>query len=91
MRLTNQQLSIIKTTATQLFGASTGVWLFGSRVDDAARGGDVDAIVDAKLRFLMEMHKKLGERKIDVVICRPDSNNDLPIYRVAKETGIKLS
>ena len=102
MRLTNQQLSIIKTTATQLFGVSTGVWLFGSRVDDTARGGDidlyieliisnVDAIVDAKLRFMMEMHKKLGERKIDVVICRPESNNDLAIYRVAKETGIKLS
>jgi predicted nucleotidyltransferase len=101
MRLTDQQLSIIKTAANEFFGVSTGVWLFGSRVDDAARGGDidlyiepatgnVDAIVDAKLRFMMEMHKKLGEQKVDVVIFRPESNQNLPIYQVAKQSGIKL-
>lgn len=101
MRLTPHQLSVIKTTA-KIFGVSTGVWLFGSRVDDAARGGDIDlyiepaltdadAIVDAKLRFMMEMHKKLGEQKIDVVIRNPQSDHDLPIYQVARQTGVKLS
>jgi len=102
MRLTDQQLAIIKTTASQVFGEATGVWLFGSRVNDNARGGDidlyieppiedVDALVEAKLRFMMEMHKKMGEQKIDVVIRRPQSEADLPIYRVAKQTGVKLS
>lgn len=49
--------------------------LFGSRVDDAKRGGDIDILIigDAerdydKLRGIrIELSNKLGEQKIDVV------------------------
>lgn len=101
MRLSDQQRSIIRTAVTENFGAASKVWLFGSRVDDAARGGDIDlyieaatddadAIVESKLRFLVALYKKLGEQKIDVVIRRPGFKEDLPIYQVAKRTGVKL-
>ena len=77
------------------------VWLFGSRVDDAARGGDIDlyiesstddanAIVESKLRLLAALHKGLGEQKIDVVIRRQECEKNLPIYQIAKQTGVKL-
>jgi len=75
--------------------------LFGSRVDDTKKGGDIDlyvepeiqepvALVDAKLNFLVEIHRVLGDQKIDLVLHRTQSKQDLPIYRVAKETGVKL-
>lgn len=101
MRLSDQQRSIIRNAVSENFGTETNVWLFGSRVDDAARGGDIDlyieaatddadAIVESKLRFLVALYKKLGEQKIDVVIRRPGFKEDLPIYQVAKRTGVKL-
>jgi len=77
------------------------VWLFSSRVDDDKKGGDIDLyiepeiqepeeLVDTKLNFLVEMHRVLGEQKIDLVLRRSQSNQGLPIYRIAKETGMKL-
>ena len=39
MRLTPEQIEAIKQTASAAFGGGTAVWLFGSRVDDAKKGG----------------------------------------------------
>ena len=80
---------------------SARVWLFGSRVDEQSKGGDIDLyiepelqdpveLVDAKLRFLLELHKKIGQQKIDVVLRRTEFKEDLPIFRIAKETGVQL-
>lgn len=44
MRLTDQQHATIRSIATETFGAGAGVWLFGSRVDDSKRGGDIKPI-----------------------------------------------
>ena len=101
MRLSAQQCSIIRNAVAENFGAAANVWLFGSRLDDSKRGGDIDlyieaatddadAIVESKLRFLVTLYKKLGEQKIDVVLHRADSTVDLPIYRIARQTGVLL-
>lgn len=100
MRLTEPQRAIIKQTLLKHFGAASELRLFGSRVDDNARGGDIDLyiepeiqraddIVEAKLNALVELHRQLGEQKIDLVINRKQGTN-LPIYQVAKETGVLL-
>ncbi|HET9113449.1 MAG TPA: nucleotidyltransferase domain-containing protein [Burkholderiales bacterium] len=100
MRLTPVQQAVIRTASAQSFGGNAGVWLFGSRVDDSKKGGDIDLYIEpeiqeadelvaAKLQFLIELHKQLGEQKIDVIIRRAHSD-ELPIYRVAKETGVRL-
>jgi hypothetical protein len=47
-------------------------------------------LVFAKLQFLRDLHKKIGEQKIDVVLHRPNSQTDLPVYRIAKQTGVLL-
>ena len=52
---------------------------------------NAEKIVDAKLRFLVTLYKKLGEQKIDVVIRRQGCTENIPIYKIAKQTGIKLS
>lgn len=100
MRLTEQQRVVIKQTLLKHFGAASELRLFGSRVDDSARGGDIDLyiepeiqqpddIVEAKLNALVELHRQLGEQKIDLVINRKQGVS-LPIYQVAKETGVLL-
>ena len=39
MRLSADQIEAIKQETAHFFGADARVWLFGSRADDAARGG----------------------------------------------------
>jgi predicted nucleotidyltransferase len=101
MRLTDFQRQTICESAKNNFGKDTQVWLFGSRVNDQAKGGDIDLyiepqtqkssdLISAKLQFLRELHKKIGYQKIDVVLRRVDSTVDLPVYRIAKQTGVLL-
>jgi predicted nucleotidyltransferase len=70
------------------------VYLFGSRVDDTARGGDIDLLVLSKriglmkkLEILAQLHEKLGERKIDLAVFH-DANR--PFAKIALKTGIRL-
>lgn len=101
MRLTDLQADVIRSSVVKNFGLATRLWLFGSRVDEQRKGGDIDLyiepelqdadqLVDAKLRFLRDLHLHLGEQKIDVVIRRSSFKEDLPIFRVARETGVRL-
>jgi len=46
MRLSPAQTDVILTCVRQQYGADASVMLFGSRLDDSARGGDVDLLVD---------------------------------------------
>ena len=46
MRLSPAQTDVILNCVRQQFGADARVMLFGSRLDDSARGGDVDLLVD---------------------------------------------
>ncbi len=98
MRLTSEQQRQINTILKRYFGTDSEILLFGSRVDDNAKGGDLyiepeikaaDAIVDAKLDAMVALHKALGDQKIDLVIKRRNAR-ELPIYRIAKETGLPL-
>ena len=46
MRLNDQQRAAIRATVAETFGTDARVWLFGSRVDDAKRGGDIDLLIE---------------------------------------------
>jgi uncharacterized protein len=94
MRLSvNQQQNILHTY--QNFGAATKVWLFGSRVDDSRRGGDVDLYVEtsnvgnflAKLRCKMALEELL-DLSVDLIVRDP--GKDDPIYAIAKKKGVQL-
>lgn len=99
MRLTTRQQEQIKQTATELFGHPVEVILFGSRVNDTKRGGDIDimirtsetvdrpAVMAAKLAS--KLTRLLDGRNVDVII-QSDSLKHLPIHDVAERTGIKL-
>lgn len=79
MRLNEQEVDAIKESARKVFGDTVKVYLFGSRLDDDKKGGDIDLYVRAddkhttyehKIKFLVELQKRIGEQKIDVVISR---------------------
>ena len=99
MRLTQEQIAAIRLSVNEVFGLGARVWLFGSRVDDRRRGGDIDLLVRpaathsmpllaSKVRFLNRLEGRIGERKVDVVV--EAANDSRSIVGVAHETGVLL-
>jgi uncharacterized protein len=105
MRLSANQIQAIRQAATAAFGQGTSVWLFGSRVDDAKKGGDIDLLVcpqtqiasDAVVGQQTFMQKikmlTLLERHLGerkVDLVVEQPQDMRPIVQVAHKTGIKL-
>ena len=94
MRLTETQRQSIKSAVTSVIGEESRVWLFGSRVDDAKRGGDIDLYVETSPHPLMdEMRcKRYLEEALDIpvdlIVRRPGDNS--PIAVIARTEGIAL-
>lgn len=47
MRLNGDEIAIIKTAVETLIGKESKVRVFGSRVNDSMRGGDLDLLVES--------------------------------------------
>ena len=93
MRLANKEQLVIRDAIHQA-DADAIIYLFGSRVDDTAKGGDIDLLVlsrkinlMAKLDILALLHQKLGERKIDIAVY---SDTTRPFPRMVVQTGVLL-
>ncbi len=99
MRLSHDQQQLIKKTVASIVGPDSRVWLFGSRVDDAKRGGDIDLLIETKqaithkaallCRLEGALVMRLGDRKIDTLI-KDATTADAPIFNAAKQSGILL-
>ena len=70
------------------------VYLFGSRVDDSKKGGDIDLLIlsnnltrDDKRSIKIRLFELLGEQKIDIVLAADDAD---PFVKLALENGVKL-
>lgn len=98
MRISPHERSIITSFAKQFFGTTSSVILFGSRVDDGKRGGDIDLLIQMsepagdqyrkKLEFLAALKQAIGDQKIDVVLAGPADTRG--IVQQALATGIEL-
>ena len=95
MRLSNKQHQAIKNTFIEVF-ESGDIYLFGSRVDDSKKGGDIDLYIvstckdncsSKKIDFLVKLKSIIGEQKIDVVLSRDKTR---PIEQEALQSGILL-
>ncbi|MDA3898323.1 MAG: nucleotidyltransferase domain-containing protein [Desulfobacteraceae bacterium] len=88
---------IIKKVAQEIFGPEVRIFLFGSRVNDSLKGGDIDlyietekhALLQDKISLLSLLKLTLGDQKIDVVVNAPNKN-DQKIFHIARQTGIEL-
>ena len=99
MRLRKNQQKTIRETVREIFGPDATAYLFGSRVDDLARGGDIDLLVRLEspqveterkiLRLVARLQMRLGDQPIDVLLQDPESIPNL-IHLEAQRTGVRL-
>ena len=97
MRLTADEIHAIKSLVAQHLGPEAEVRLFGSRADDAARGGDIDLLVtvpepvptllEARLNAALEA--ALGDQRVDLLLHPRDAARS-GIERVAYRDGVVL-
>jgi len=99
MRLSTEQLTRIRGAAGRTLGDGAQLWLFGSRTDDSARGGDIDLYVELdgtpsetlerEMKFYAALQRELGEQRIDLVVHRRGSPLR-PIDLEARRHGVRL-
>ena len=98
MRLTPHEVEAIKTAASDAFGDDAVVRLFGSRVHDHLRGGDIDLLVEvddestasrADGRFLTSLFEHIDEQRVDIVHA-VRGREPTPIVAIALRDGIVL-
>lgn len=83
MRLTSDQTRTILHCMHQQFGPLTRVSLYGSRLDDAGRGGDVDLLVET------EAPPTLRQRALATV--RLEQSLQLPVDLLVVERGSRAT
>ena len=70
MRLTNKEQNIIQQTILNIFGKSN-IYLFGSRVDDNKKGGDIDLLIVPKNRENITYKKHPSKSKLEYSLQKP--------------------
>jgi len=73
MRLSKFEIKSIKETVKE-FDPEARVYLFGSRTDDAAKGGDIDLLIVSekiknreKRKIRLKIFDRMEEQKIDII------------------------
>lgn len=99
MRLTPQQSAAIRRVVRDTAGPDARVRLFGSRLDDGARGGDVDLLVELdepvdgpallSARLATRVSREMHGRRVDVVPLAPNLQRQ-PIHDIALREGVLL-
>jgi len=96
MRLLEEHIQAIRRIVSENAGESARVWLFGSRLWDDAKGGDVDLLVELpepvehpaglSARLAARISRSLEGRQVDVVVLAPNLRR-LPIHDIALNEG----
>lgn len=99
MRLNTKQLKIIHQQVRELLGDSVRIWLFGSRINDNARGGDIDLYLETDkplanrastaARLAGKLQRTLGDQHIDIILADPNTQPQ-PIHQIVRQEGIRL-
>ena len=93
MRLSNFEISAIKQSVFQL-DPEARIFLFGSRVDDTKKGGDIDLLVLSskiepadKIKIKSQLFQRIEEQKVDIAIA---ADTRKPFVRLALKNGVPL-
>ena len=102
MRLTTAEVADIAAAAKASLPPGTRVSLFGSRTDDARRGGDIDLLVETatamdagqlfklNIQFTGQLYWHMGERRIDVLMVPAGAEDTRLIVTQARRQAIEL-
>lgn len=93
MRLTPQNIQVIKETISR-FDINALVYLFGSKTDDAKKGGDIDLLILSQvisfrncIDIKLSLYDTLGEQKIDILLAHETTK---PMVKIALAEGVLL-
>ena len=99
MRLDPKAIEIITSRTKSVIGEDIAIWLFGSRVDDQLKGGDIDLLIEVnhklenRVAVACQINAKiqiaLGAQRLDIILKDVETAN-LPIHERAKKNGIRL-
>lgn len=95
MRISSEQTDFLKKEILALVPDAV-VYLFGSRVDDRKKGGDVDIMIlsdkkiswKEKAKIKWQYFEKFGEQKLDIVSSTFNERN--PFKELVLHEGIRL-
>jgi len=103
MRLNDSERQAITQAARDCLPPGTRVRLFGSRLDDSRRGGDIDLLVEPpfalgaeeqvarRTRFVACLYRLMGERRIDVLMVPAFEPDTRPVVQAARRDGQLLA
>ncbi len=94
MRLSNKEITIIKEKISAIFGDAV-IYLFGSRIDDSKKGGDIDLYIipqtyEDVFKKKMKIKTLLEDalyKPVDIVIAK----NKKRLIEQEALKGLKLS
>jgi len=99
VRLDSKIQELIKKEVADHLGSEVVIRLFGSRVDDTQKGGDIDLLIethhtltnrfDLESKLAARLYIQLGGRKVDVLLT-DELTQVQPIHTQALKTGIVL-
>jgi predicted nucleotidyltransferase len=99
MRLRPQDITAIRTAIYATAPNAGAIRLFGSRLDNDARGGDIDLMVDfanpvdnpavLSARLAVKASRAVFNRKVDVILRAPNLLSS-SIHQHALDEGIVL-
>ena len=103
MRLSTAERRAVESASRETLPAGTRVLLFGSRLDDSRRGGDIDLLielpaplsaddtVERRTRFTARLYRLLEERRIDVVMTQQGRPDQRAVVVAARQQGVELA
>ncbi|MBY0454969.1 MAG: nucleotidyltransferase domain-containing protein [Burkholderiaceae bacterium] len=92
MRISQELLKNSVDIISSHYGDGVKIWLFGSRVNDKQRGGDVDIFIENASKDALQRIRcqsqlvELFDLKVDLIV----GTGDQPIHQIAKTTGIRI-
>jgi len=99
MRISQEQSGAIGRLPREVAGERACVRLFGSRLDEQAKGGDVDLFLKlpspvenpalTAARMSARVSRLFRGRRVDVLIAVPNLEQ-LPIHELARRQGVLL-
>ena len=103
MRIDSSDINfIVKAITPFIKNNNAQLRLYGSRIDDNLKGGDIDLLLIAaneevgnnlnkiKHKILVEIKENIGEQKIDLTICSQNNINTDPFLEHVFPDSISL-
>jgi len=96
MRLSNEQIAALREVVRAIAGDDAEIVVFGSRLDNARHGGDLDLLIESdrplgpldRARIKIRLEDRLG-LPVDVIV-HTRGKPMTPFLRIALETGVAL-